>query len=76
MGDQVEATTTKLGLEAFGAEGEPFDPTIHEAMTHSEGKAWRHRRCRWSSGSGYGFRAGSCARPGSVSKVKRKEGRR
>lgn len=37
IGDQLEATTGKLGLEPFGAVGDVFDPTIHEAMTHSEG---------------------------------------
>ena len=37
VGDQLEAVTTKLGLVAFGEVGEPFDPTIHEAMTHNEG---------------------------------------
>lgn len=39
MGDQLEATTAKLGLEAFGAPGDIFDPNVHEAMTHSEGDA-------------------------------------
>ena len=24
----------KLGLEPFGAEGEPFDPSVHEAVQH------------------------------------------
>ena len=37
VGDQLEAVTTKLGLVAFGTVGDPFDPTIHEAMTHTEG---------------------------------------
>jgi len=37
VGDQLEAVTSKLGLVSFGAVGDPFDPTIHEAMTHSEG---------------------------------------
>ncbi|CAM5716825.1 nucleotide exchange factor GrpE [Streptomyces hirsutus] len=25
----------KMGLQLFGKEGEPFDPTIHEALMHS-----------------------------------------
>ncbi len=25
----------RLGLERFGAEGDPFDPTIHEAISHT-----------------------------------------
>ena len=37
VGDQLEAVTTKLGLVAFGEVGEPFDPMVHEAMTHTPG---------------------------------------
>ncbi|OIV36559.1 nucleotide exchange factor GrpE [Mangrovactinospora gilvigrisea] len=35
VGESTEATAAKLGLEKFGEEGEPFDPTIHEALMHS-----------------------------------------
>jgi molecular chaperone GrpE len=34
VADGLEATLTKLGLERFGDGGEPFDPTVHEALTH------------------------------------------
>jgi molecular chaperone GrpE len=34
VADALEATLTKLGLSRFGDVGEPFDPTIHEALTH------------------------------------------
>jgi molecular chaperone GrpE len=34
VADGLETTLTKLGLERFGDTGEPFDPTMHEAMTH------------------------------------------
>ncbi|MDQ1686988.1 MAG: molecular chaperone GrpE [Frankiaceae bacterium] len=34
VADGLETTLTKLGLERFGDTGEPFDPTLHEAMTH------------------------------------------
>jgi molecular chaperone GrpE len=34
VADGLEATLTKLGLERFGDAGEPFDPTLHEALTH------------------------------------------
>jgi molecular chaperone GrpE len=34
VADGLETTLTKLGLERFGEAGEPFDPTVHEAMTH------------------------------------------
>jgi molecular chaperone GrpE len=35
VADSLESTVTKLGLTAFGTEGEPFDPNVHEALTHS-----------------------------------------
>jgi molecular chaperone GrpE len=34
VADGLEATLTKLGLQRFGEAGEPFDPTMHEALTH------------------------------------------
>ncbi|MFC4946833.1 nucleotide exchange factor GrpE [Pseudonocardia sp. GCM10023141] len=34
VGDKLVAVTQKLGLEAFGLEGEPFDPSVHEAVQH------------------------------------------
>lgn len=34
IADGLETTLTKLGLERFGSAGEPFDPTVHEALTH------------------------------------------
>jgi molecular chaperone GrpE len=34
VADGLEATLTKLGLSRFGDAGEPFDPTVHEALTH------------------------------------------
>jgi len=36
VADQLEATLTKLGLEVFGEVGDPFDPAVHEAVTHAE----------------------------------------
>jgi len=33
VGEAVEAVAQKYGLEAFGEEGEAFDPAVHEAMT-------------------------------------------
>ena len=35
VADGLETTLTKLGLQRFGDAGEPFDPTIHEALTHA-----------------------------------------
>jgi molecular chaperone GrpE len=34
VADALETTLAKLGLERFGQAGEPFDPTVHEALTH------------------------------------------
>jgi molecular chaperone GrpE len=34
VADKLVAVTQKLGLEAFGSAGEPFDPTVHEAVQH------------------------------------------
>jgi molecular chaperone GrpE len=34
VADGLDATLTKLGLSRFGEAGEPFDPTVHEALTH------------------------------------------
>ena len=33
VGESLEGVATRLGLERFGAEGEPFDPMVHEALT-------------------------------------------
>jgi molecular chaperone GrpE len=34
VGEALESTVSRLGLERFGAAGEPFDPNVHEALTH------------------------------------------
>ena len=33
VGESLESTTTRIGLEKFGAAGEAFDPNVHEALT-------------------------------------------
>jgi molecular chaperone GrpE len=35
VGESLETTATKLGLQSFGDVGEPFDPRVHEALMHS-----------------------------------------
>jgi molecular chaperone GrpE len=35
VGEALEQTVEKLGLHRFGTAGDPFDPTIHEALTHA-----------------------------------------
>ncbi len=34
VGESLESTVSRIGLERFGAAGEPFDPNVHEALTH------------------------------------------
>jgi molecular chaperone GrpE len=36
LADQIEGTLAKFGLITFGEVGDPFDPTIHEAVLHDE----------------------------------------
>ncbi|MEU7881959.1 nucleotide exchange factor GrpE [Microbispora bryophytorum] len=35
VSESLEAAVGKLGLTAYGAKGDPFDPTVHEALLHS-----------------------------------------
>jgi molecular chaperone GrpE len=35
VGESLEGIVAKLGLTAFGEAGDPFDPTLHEALMHS-----------------------------------------
>ena len=35
VAESLEAVTGKLGLVKYGEKGEPFDPTVHEALMHS-----------------------------------------
>jgi molecular chaperone GrpE len=39
VADKLVAVTQKLGLEPFGLEGEPFDPSVHEAVQHEPSTA-------------------------------------
>jgi len=34
VADGLDTTLAKLGLQRFGEVGEPFDPNVHEALTH------------------------------------------
>ena len=36
IAEQLELILSKLGLAGFGEVGDPFDPTIHEAVMHQE----------------------------------------
>jgi molecular chaperone GrpE len=35
VADSLQSATSRLGLVTYGEKGEPFDPKIHEALTHS-----------------------------------------
>jgi molecular chaperone GrpE len=35
VGESLEGIAFKLGLTPFGESGDPFDPTLHEALLHS-----------------------------------------
>jgi len=35
VAESLESIVVKLGLTAFGESGDPFDPTLHEALMHS-----------------------------------------
>jgi molecular chaperone GrpE len=35
VAESLEASAAKLGLTAYGEAGDPFDPTLHEALMHS-----------------------------------------
>jgi molecular chaperone GrpE len=35
VADKLVAALLKVGLEPFGHDGEPFDPSVHEAVQHS-----------------------------------------
>ncbi|WP_264079504.1 nucleotide exchange factor GrpE, partial [Mycolicibacter algericus] len=34
VSDKLAATLESMGLVAFGVEGDPFDPSLHEAVQH------------------------------------------
>ncbi len=34
IADKLEATLGRFGIESYGAAGETFDPTVHEALMH------------------------------------------
>jgi molecular chaperone GrpE len=36
IADKLEATLARFGLNRFGEPGEAFDPTVHEALMHTE----------------------------------------
>ena len=55
VADGLEAALGKLGLERFGDPGEPFDPTVHEAVTHATSADVTETTCVTVMRPGYRF---------------------
>jgi molecular chaperone GrpE len=55
VGEALEAATARLGLAPFGAVGEPFDPTQHEALTHEHRDDVAEATCVAVYQAGYRF---------------------
>jgi len=65
VGESLEAAVARLGLERYGEIGEPFDPTIHEALTHEHRDDVAEPTCVAVFQPGYRF-AGRVIRPARV----------
>ena len=65
VAEAVEAAVGKLGLERFGDAGEPFDPTVHEALMHSEDPSVTETTCMAVLQPGYRY-GGRVLRPARV----------
>lgn len=55
VADSLDAAVGKLGLEKFGEAGDEFDPTIHEALTHTESPEVTTTTCVQVFQPGYRF---------------------
>jgi molecular chaperone GrpE len=53
VADHLDTTLTKLGLVAFGEEGDRFDPAIHEAVLHNESDEVTEPTCTTVMRQGY-----------------------
>jgi molecular chaperone GrpE len=65
VAEALEATVTKLGLERYGTEGDPIDPTVHEALTHTVDESVSETTCIAVFQPGYRF-GGRVLRPARV----------
>jgi len=65
VGEALEAAVARVGLVVFGAVGEPFDPTIHEALTHTLDESLEQATCVAVYQPGYTY-AGRVLRPARV----------
>jgi len=55
IADKLEATLTRVGLERYGQDGEPFDPAVHEALMHSHSDEYEVATCVKVLQPGYKF---------------------
>ena len=64
---QLDQVLGRHGVERLDGDGQPFDPTVHEAVRHEPGDGPR----RWWTccGPGTAGRAGCCARRSSRSRA-------
>jgi molecular chaperone GrpE len=53
IADRLESIFSKLGLVAFGEVGDPFDPTLHEAVMHDESAEVSQPTCTTVMRPGY-----------------------
>jgi molecular chaperone GrpE len=53
VSDHLDAIFGKLGLQAFGEVGDPFDPTVHEAVLHAESDDVTEPTCTTVMRQGY-----------------------
>lgn len=65
VGEGLELVVGKLGLEKYGEVGEPFDPTVHEALTHALSADVAASVCAQVYQPGYRY-AGRVLRPARV----------
>ncbi len=65
VGEALETTLTKLGLERYGDVGERFDPTVHDALLHEYSGDVDVPTCTAVLQPGYRF-AGRIIRPARV----------
>lgn len=53
VADHLDSIFSKLGLQAFGEVGDPFDPAIHEAVLHTESDDVSEPTCTTVMRQGY-----------------------
>lgn len=68
VGERLEQVVAKLGLERFGEVGEPFDPSVHEAlMQAAPDPSATVATCAQVLQAGYRLQGGRVLRPARVS---------